>query len=101
MVADFTFMENERKGIEVKIIDRVQANWEELADHFRLPSQTVANLKAQPGCTPAKACREVFKSWLEAESNPKVPKTWETVTKVIRRIGNSKLADEISEVLKD
>lgn len=33
-LADFTFMENERKGIEVEIIERVQANLVELADHL-------------------------------------------------------------------
>ena len=98
-LADFTFMENERKGIKVEIIERVQANWVELADHFRLPSQTVNNIKAQTGVTPAEACREVFKRWLVAESNPKLPKTWETLIKVMRRIGDDKLAEEITDIL--
>ena len=100
-VADFVFMENEKKGIEVRIIDRVQAYWEELADYLRLPPHTAANLRVQPGFTPARACREIFKEWLEAESNPKVPKTWQTVIKVICRIGNAQLADEITNILRD
>ena len=95
------FMKNEKKGIEVRIIDRVQANWEELADHLRLPPHTAANLMAQPRFTPARACREIFNQWLVGESNPKVPKTWQTVIKVICRIGNARLADEITNILRD
>ena len=98
-LADFTFMENERKGIEVEIIERVQANLVELADHLWLPSQTVNNIKAQTGVTPAEACREVFMRWPEAENNPKVLKTWETVIKVMHRIGDDKLAEEITDIL--
>ena len=100
-LADFRFMKNERKGIEVKIINRVQAKWEELADLFRLPPQTVDNLRTLPGFTSEKACREVFRMWLEAESDPRVPKTWQTVITVMRRMDNAKLADEITNILED
>lgn len=37
--------------------------------------------------------------WPEAENNPKVLKTWETVIKVMHRIGDDKLAEEITDIL--
>ena len=95
------FMESKQRCIQVRIINEVQANLEELSDLLRLPPNTVINLKAQPGFTTGSACREVFKRWLEATNDPRVPKTWETVVKVVRILSNHKLAGDIEAILKD
>ena len=92
-------MRSEKIGKRVEIIKEMQPEWEQLAGHFRLSDETVPALKAN-GLNAVQACREVFDRWLKAETNADVPKTWETVIKVVRRF-NAGVADRIRDILEN
>ncbi len=96
---EFTYLENPTTGASVEIIKTIQADWPQLADLLRLPSHAVANLRAQPHHTPRAACREVFNTWLKGDDTLLMPKNWNTVIKVMGRLGNAKLGQDIKRVL--
>ena len=79
-------------------MEQVQAHWVTLIDHFRLPAHTA---DAFQNYNQMKACREVFRQWLDGGDELLSPKTWETLTKVIRHIGKSAIADEICAILEE
>ncbi len=96
---EFTYLENPTTGASVEIIKTIQADWPQLVDLLWLPSHTVANLKAEPNYTPRAACREVFHMWLNGDNTLLMPKNWNTVIKVMGRLDNAKLGQDIKRVL--
>ncbi len=96
---EFTYLENPTTGASVQIIQTIQADWPQLVDLLWLPSHAVANLKAEPNYTPKAACREAFDMWLKGDNTLLTPKNWDTVIKVMGRLGNAKLGQDIKEVL--
>ncbi len=92
-------MKNPTTGASVNIIETIQAVWPTLTDLLRLPSYTVANLKAEPNYAPGTACREVFNRWLKGDDNLRMPKNWDTVIEVMGELGNAKLGQDIEKVL--
>ncbi len=95
---EFTYLENPTTGASVQIIQTIQADWPQLVDLLRLPSHTVANLRAQPYHTPKAACREAFEMWLKGDDTLLTPKNWDTVIKVMGLLGNAKLGQDIKMV---
>ena len=92
------YLENESEGIELRIIEAIQANWVKLADHLRLPANTVTNLQTNPiYCAPDNACRVVLETWLNRKGRE--PKNWYTVVKVLKELGYKELAAKIPLVL--
>ncbi len=96
---EFTNLRNPTTGDSVKIIEKIQAVWPELTDLLRLPSDTVANLKAEANYAPGTACREVFNRWLKGDADLRMPKNWDTVIDVMGELGNAKLGQDIKKVL--
>ncbi len=96
---EFTYLKNPTTGASVKIIETIQAQWPQLVDLLRLPSYTVANLRAQPNYTPGAACREVFNIWLNGDDTLLMPKNWNTVIEVMGLLDNAKLGQDIKRVL--
>ncbi len=85
---------------KVTIIDRLQGDWEKLVGHLRIPGHNIRAIRGMQPFTPAIACREVFRLWLEGgEDEFLTPKNWDTVIKVTKRLNNAKLGDEIRTVL--
>ncbi len=74
-------------------------NWQMLIGHFRLPPHNLQSIRAMPDYTPQNACLEVIQQWLEGGDDLLCPKDWDTAIKVIRRIGNAKLAEDINRIL--
>ncbi len=95
----FEFLENPRTKFSVQIIASTQADWQRLSDEFRLPSYTVSALLAMANYTPVKACREVYDRWLNGGNELLTPKSWDTVIKVMERIGNARLGEDIRKAL--
>ncbi len=96
---EFTHMKNPTTGASVQIIKTIQADWPRLVDLLRLPSYTVANLRAQPNFTLGNACREAFNMWLNGDDTLQMPKNWDTVIEVMGLLGNAKLGQDIKQVL--
>ncbi len=96
----FSFLENPATGESVDIITTIQAHWTKLVDLLWLRPHTVDNLKAQPNYNPRDACREVLDMWLKGdERDVLTPRNWETVIKVMGRLGNAKLGQDIRKAL--
>ncbi len=70
-----------------------------LIGHFRLPSHTRTSIRAMSNYTPETACLQVIQQWLEGDDDLLGPKDWDTVIKVIHRIGYAKLAEDIHRIL--
>ena len=87
-------LENE-KGLDINIIDEVQAHWQALADHLKLPSYTVENLS---GLDKETACRRVFALWLDGEG---MLRNWHTIITVLKNIKKKRLAEQVREALSD
>ncbi len=71
----------------------------ELTDQFWLPVHTTANLRAMPDYYPKRACREVFRMWLEGGDDLLMPKTWNSVIKVMGAVGEARLGRYVLAVL--
>ncbi len=96
----FSFLENLTTGESVDIITTIQAHWTKLVDLLRLPPHTVNNLKAQPNYNLHDACREVLDMWLKGDKRDILtPRNWDTVIKVMGRLGNAKLGQDIRKAL--
>ena len=87
-------LEND-KGLDINIIDEVQAHWQALADHLKLPSYTVENLSDLDN---EAACRRVFRLWLDGEG---MSQNWHTIITVLRKIKKKRLAELVHEALSD
>ncbi len=96
---EFTHLENPTTGASVQIINTIQADFPQLVDLLWLPPETVAILRAQAKHTPMAACREAFNMWLRGDDTLLTPRNWDTVIKVMGRLGNTKLSQDIKEVL--
>ena len=94
-MSEIRFLENEAKKLKIYILEEVQADWVELADHLQLPPTTIRNLRS---LTPERACRDVFDIWLGGEGVG--PRTWETLISVFRNMRKQTLADKISGALQ-
>ncbi len=97
-IPELWLLENVTKGIKVKIIEKVQADWVMLSDLLELPDATVSNVMAHPGWTPSNASRTIFVKWLNGQGIK--PKSWGTLIRVFRSMGYRKLADDISLILE-
>ena len=89
-------LENVKKGLELNIIDEVQADWEALVDHLKLPDCTVRNLRHLNNNEAA--CRRVFELWLDGEG---LPQNWHTIISVLKKMKRKRLAEEVKETLND
>ncbi len=98
---ELEYLENSNGTLSVQIIDRVQGRWQALIGYFRLPPHTKEAILGMRDFSPENACREVFRRWLDGGDELLSPKDWNTVIKVLRRIGKSSLADELRSILTE
>ncbi len=98
---ELEYLENLNGTLSVQIIDRVQGRWQTLIGYFRLPPHTKEAILGMRDFNPENACREVFQRWLDGGDELLSPKDWNTVIKVLHRIGKSSLADELQSILTE
>ncbi len=83
----------------VRIIEHLQGNWQQLSEHFCLPSDAIDAIKGIQPFTPANACREVFRRWLEGGDELLSPKNWDMLIQVTKRLNNAALGEEIYRIV--
>ncbi len=98
---ELKYLENSNGTLSVQIIDRVQGRWQTLIGFFCLPPHTKEAILGMRNFSPENACMEVFKRWLDGGDERLPPKDWNTVIKVLNRMGNASLAVEVQSILTE
>ena len=80
------------------MIPTVAAKWEELAYALKFDFGEVEITKKNHPLDAVGACIYVLGTWLGGEGD-QGPRTWATLLKALREIGNCELADEIQHGL--
>ena len=94
-MSQLRFLES-KNGIEVCILDEIQADWRALVDFLELPSRTVRNLRHLDN---EDACRETLQMWLDGEGDEDTPRNWHTIITVLRKMKRKSLAKQVQEAL--
>ena len=81
-----------------KVVEKVKADWEELAYSLYFEHDTVKAIKEDAGDV-NKACTSVLSKWLDGEGE-RGPRTWATLLEALTDMGKTELAKEIGQNLK-
>ena len=92
------YKDDEGIEVEIRVVEKVQADWWKLVSRLQLPDVTVDNEKAKAGWTPYSACHSVFTRWVSGDGRD--PHSWDTVIKALKEIGGYRtFIEEIKHAL--
>ena len=90
----------ELKFTENKVVEKVKADWEELAYALYFEHDTVKAIEKDTHSGDVnKACTSVLSKWLDGEGK-RGPRTWATLLEALTDMGKTELAKEIGQNLK-
>ena len=87
----------ESQGKQIKIFDRVAAEWEQVAARLHFESHTIRAIKVDSCYQTDPACRSMFDRWLQG--NGRMPTTWQTLITALNEAEFSSLAKEIQQII--
>ena len=71
--------------LNIIVIPRIKAEWEDVAFALRYKIVTVNSIKEKHKENPKKCCRELFKDWLSTDHGVS-PKTWSTLLNKLKEV---------------
>ena len=80
-----------------KVVEQVQADWDDLAYALRFQSATVKAIKKDADDVKER-CTDVLSRWLAGEGE-RGPRTWATLLEALKDMGKTELAREIGQNL--
>ena len=72
------YLEPEMADINIIVIPRIQAEWEDVTYALRYKIATVNAIKLKNNDNPKKCCKDIFIDWLSTDHGVG-PKTWSTL----------------------
>ena len=87
----------ERHGKRLRLIERVNAKWQQLAEQLHFPHYTIESINQSCFYQCDSACRSMFTQWLNGKGRK--PTTWATLIKALYDADLSSVAQELSEMI--
>lgn len=82
---------------KIRVIDRVAADWEEVATRLHFEGHEIKRIKKDQHHQCKEACHATFGEWLDG--NGREPKNFETLLKVLEEAGFSEFANKLRQLL--
>ena len=81
---------------EIKIIDRVAAEWKTVALRLQFEDHYIKNIEKDCHFQVVSACRTMFTQWLEG--NGRKPTTWETLINALEKANLYTVAEDLRKI---